>query len=369
MKIEFKITADVEIDQKKYPNITPEMILDGIRIYESDVIDGFEVTTSINGLDNTSDFFLKNAAIEEKHLILDEDLNEAPRMKTQRENIILKAIVQYKDDTVIIKFPSDYDISKQLLSVGIEKKAGDIHISDNEDDEIRVKLYSDSDLGNKLIPLFHEDSTLVTVRVAVDLLTKASVEVKEQMETDIVFDYYTDIQEVFAHVKELLDDIERNMAKFYFPLSGEVDEGNGNMYTVGDAFLCSVEEDIKKILDEVNSRDKKNMAEYYDGDEELKAKLISADWDLEYKGDMFYGVVTVKTTEPITPQETEKIKEFISGQNDSGIGESVESQGIDTEDGMLFVSFWHGGDDYFIYTEKEMDAFVENQNGQSMGGI
>ena len=101
MKIEFKITADVEIDQKKYPNITPEMILDGIRIYESDVIDGFEVTTSINGLDNTSDFFLKNAAIEEKHLILDEDLNEAPRMKTQRENIILKAIVQYKDDTVI----------------------------------------------------------------------------------------------------------------------------------------------------------------------------------------------------------------------------------------------------------------------------
>ena len=86
---------------------------------------------------------------------------------------MLKAIIQYKDDTVIIKFPSDYDISKQLLSVGIEKPAGDIHIKDNEEDEIRVKLYSDSDFGNKLIPLFREDSTLVTVRVAVDLLTKA----------------------------------------------------------------------------------------------------------------------------------------------------------------------------------------------------
>ena len=365
MKIEFKITADVEIDKGEYPDITPETVLDGIRIYESDAIDGFEVTTSIKGLNNTNDFFLKNAAIKDKRLIPD----EAPRMKTQRENIILKAIVQYKDDTVIIKFPSDYDISKQLLSVGIDKKAGDIHISDKEDDEIRVKLYSDSDLGKKLIPLFHEDSTLVTVRVAVDLLTKASAEVKEQMETDIIFDYYTDIQEVFSHVKELLEDIERNAAKFYFPLSGEVDEGNGNMYSVGDAFLYGAEEDIKRILDEVNSRDKKNMAEYYKGDEELKAKLISADWDLEYKGDMFYGVVTVKTTEPLTPEETEKIKKFINGQNSDGIGESVESQGIDTEDGMLFVSFWHGGDDYFIYTEKEMDAFVENQNGQSMGGI
>ena len=282
---------------------------------------------------------------------------------------MLKAIVQYKDDTVIIKFPSDYDISKQLLSVGIEKKAGDIHISDNEDDEIRVKLYSDNDYGNKLIPLFHEDSTLVTVRVAVDLITKASDNIKEIMEADILYDQYEDIKDVFADIKEYLDDIDIHTEKFYFPLSGNIDEGDGNMYTVGDAFLYSVEEDIKKILDEVNARDKKNMAEYYDGDEELKAKLISADWDLEYKGDMFYGVVKVRTTEQLTPEEGEKIKDFIKGQNDSGIGESVESQGIDTEDGMLFVSFWHGGNDYFINTEKEMDAFVENQNGQSMGGI
>ncbi|MEE1073985.1 MAG: hypothetical protein U0K93_00740 [Acutalibacteraceae bacterium] len=282
---------------------------------------------------------------------------------------MLKAIIQYKDDTVIIKFPSDYDISKQLLSVGIEKPAGDIHIKDNEEDEIRVKLYSDSDFGNKLIPLFREDSTLVTVRVAVDLLTKSSDEIKGMMEADILYEQYDSINDVFADVKQYLDDLETHTEKFYFPLSGNIDEGDGNMYTVGDAFLYSVEEDIKKILDEVNSRDKKNMAEYYDGDEELKLKLISADWDLEYKGEMFYGVVTVKTTEPLTPEETEEIKDFIKGQNDSGIGESVESKGIDTEDGMLFVSFWHGGNDYFINTENEMDVFLAEQNTQSMGGM
>lgn len=80
MKIEFKITADVEIDQEEYPDITPEKILESIRIYESDVIDGFEVTTSINGLDNTSAFFLKNAVLEEKQLIAEQESSEAPSM-------------------------------------------------------------------------------------------------------------------------------------------------------------------------------------------------------------------------------------------------------------------------------------------------
>ena len=112
-----------------------------------------------------------------------------------------------------------------------------------------------------------------------------------------------------------------------------------------------------------------NTHAYYDGDEELKLKLISADWDLEYKGDMFYGVVKVKTTEPLTLDETEKIKCFITSQNADGIGESIESQGIDTEDGMLFVGFWNSSNDYFIRTEKEMDIFLAAENTQLMGGI
>ena len=280
---------------------------------------------------------------------------------------MLKAIVQYKDDTVIIKFPSDYDISKQLLSVGIEKPAGDIHITDNENNEIKVKLYSDSDFGNKLISLFHEDSTLVTVRVAVDLLTKASDEIKSMMEADILYEQYEDIKDVFADVKKYLDDIITCTEKFYFPLTGVIDEGDGHMLTVGDVYLKGVEADIKKILDDINSRDNKNMVEYFDGDEELKLKLISIDWDIEYREDMFYGVVTVKTTEPLTPEETEKIKRFINGQNSDGIGESVESQGIETEDGTVFVLFWHGGDDYFIKTENELDQIPQNENGQVMG--
>lgn len=69
LKIELKIIADIEIDQEEYPEITPEEVLDGITIYDSDVVDGFELTTEIYGLSNTSDFFLRNAYIEKKRLI------------------------------------------------------------------------------------------------------------------------------------------------------------------------------------------------------------------------------------------------------------------------------------------------------------
>lgn len=78
MKIELKIIADIDIDQDEYPDITPEEVLNGVRVYESDVVDGFEITTSINGLDNTQDFFLKNAVLEEKQLIDEQELSEAP---------------------------------------------------------------------------------------------------------------------------------------------------------------------------------------------------------------------------------------------------------------------------------------------------
>ena len=80
MKIELKITADIDIDKDENPDITPEKVLDGVRVYESDVVDGFEITTSIKGLDNTQDFFLKNAVLEEKQLVDEQELSEAPTL-------------------------------------------------------------------------------------------------------------------------------------------------------------------------------------------------------------------------------------------------------------------------------------------------
>ena len=73
---------------------------------------------------------------------------------------ILNAIIENKGNTLIIDFPhSIYDVYEKLLSVGIRKSPNDIMLTDNEDDDIQVKLYSDSDFGNHVIRLLGEDTT------------------------------------------------------------------------------------------------------------------------------------------------------------------------------------------------------------------
>ena len=67
--------------------------------------------------------------------------------------------------------------------------------------------------------------------------------------------------------------------------------------------------------------------------------------------------------------EIEILKDWLIGQCADGIGEHVEQQPIDTEDGDLFVSFWHPGDSYFLCTEDELDDCIEESHGQQMGGM
>lgn len=83
-------------------------------------------------------------------------------------------IIKYEGDnsTFIWKHPSEININEELRSFGIEKLAQDIYIKDDESEDIKVKLFSESEFGNKLVPMFNSEHTLTTVRVAVDLLSK-----------------------------------------------------------------------------------------------------------------------------------------------------------------------------------------------------
>lgn len=56
---------------------------------------------------------------------------------------ILNAIIENNGNTLIIDFPhSIYDVYEKLLSIGIRKSPNDIMLTDNEDDDIQVKLLS-----------------------------------------------------------------------------------------------------------------------------------------------------------------------------------------------------------------------------------
>ena len=64
-----RLTIEMYIDTDEYPNLTAKEVEQSIILQDSDVIDGFEITTCHPDLDNTSDFVLKNGVIVAKELI------------------------------------------------------------------------------------------------------------------------------------------------------------------------------------------------------------------------------------------------------------------------------------------------------------
>lgn len=95
------------------------------------------------------------------------------------------------------------------------------------------------------------------------------------------------------------------------------------------------------------------MADYFDGSAGARAKLISADWDVQEVGDELYGVIRTGLREPFSPKEEQEWIDELIGQAADGFGEGLEQREIKTDDGNIYVSFWHSGDDYFMENEKD----------------
>lgn len=157
-------------------------------------------------------------------------------------------------------------------------------------------------------------------------------------------------------------------AVFYCPLVGEVTDDEGFSSPVDGRFLKSYAWAVEEALEADTADDEMDMAEFFDEDDGVKAKLVSAKWGVEtYRGRLF-GRIECSLKEELTGAETEILTDWISGQNSDGYGEHFEQQPIDTEDGDLYVSFWDSGDNYSIMTRDELDEYIDNQ-GMTMGGM
>ena len=68
---------------------------------------------------------------------------------------MLNALSQNGNQTAILELPADpFTLQYELAQIGIRSRLRDIPIKDDEDSEIQVKLFADSDIGNSLAVLF-----------------------------------------------------------------------------------------------------------------------------------------------------------------------------------------------------------------------
>ena len=243
-----------------------------------------------------------------------------------------------------------------------------IPLTDNEDEDIGVKLFSDNDFDNHLLLTLSEDNSLADANLLTYIVQNASEDIKETLEQDILYDQYDSMDEVINAVRQMTQDAGPVKAVFFCPLVGNIDEGDGDMFTVGDSYLADSADEISDALNRYTANDENDMATYYNKDDGVSEKLTSAVWSVELHGDKLFGRIDCSLKEALTAEETEALRDWLTGQCSDALGEGFEQQPIDTMDGELFVSFWNSGDDYAMMTESEFDEYWQ-QNEMHMGGM
>lgn len=180
----------------------------------------------------------------------------------------INAIVQRKDgSTLVLDFPrSIYDLYEKLQSVGIRQSPHRIPLSDEDGNDVRVKLYAESELGKHLLLTLSERNTLADANLLAFIVDNAREEIRPALEQGILRDQYGSMQEAVDAAKQMLYDSGPVKAVFYCPLVGtllEKDE-DGDEYEspVDGRFLHGYEWDISEALESDQASDESDMAEY-----------------------------------------------------------------------------------------------------------
>ena len=283
---------------------------------------------------------------------------------------LIHAIITYKENTLVTEFPKFYiKIYQELCSIGSHKDLEMIPLTDDEGDDLRVKLYADSDIGNHLLLILDENSALADANTAAFAVMNADEDIKEELEQNLVTDQYSNTVELLRDIRKLTDQAGPVKMSFFCLLEGKVKDAEyGRLMPVGNYLLKSNKWNILELLELEQSSPEDEVGRLYDDDESIRAKLVSATWTVdEYRGKL-YGRIDCRFKKELSEDETEKFKEWLVGQCLDGFGEHFEQQPIRTKDGDLFISFWVRSSSCPIMTRDELDAYIDNQQ-MTMGGI
>ena len=281
---------------------------------------------------------------------------------------MITAVIEHGHDTLLLQLPASLmDLRLKLVSIGILTPPDQIPLYATDDHQTKVQLFGETNVGKHLCQLLSSKNTLADANIAAYLTANADPAIKDTVEQRITGSQYKNVRELTADIVALTQSAGPVKKAFFFPLTGNIDEGDGDFYTVGDSFLFDYRYDIAEAIAKHQARDIENIASYYNDEDGVREKLVSADWSTEVVDGTLYGKVTVRLREELTEEETTVLKDWISGQNSDGAFECLEDYPIETEDGSLAISLWHGGSDYFIADRDELDEYIEQLPDMKMG--
>lgn len=254
---------------------------------------------------------------------------------------MINALIQNGAKTAVLELPNDpFTLQYDLSQIGIRKHIKDIPINDDENCDIQVKLFSNSDIRNSLAVLFKPSHSLEDANLCAHMVENARSELLEELEQHIVHGQYFSPQAVMADIKAMTEDLIGVTVNYYCPLEIHMtDEEYGDWYEVDNSYALSNEDAVRELLMQEQDKDLNNMAHYFDGGERAKAKLVSAVWDVQEVDGELYGVIRTGFREAVSPEEEQEWIDELIGQAADGFGERLEQREIKTDDGEMYVSF------------------------------
>lgn len=116
----------------------------------------------------------------------------------------INAIIESKDGgTLVLDFPrSIYDVYEKLQSVGIRQSPHQITLSDEEGDDVRVKLYSEDEIGKHLLLTLKEQNSLADANMLAFMVDNAKPDFRSKLEQNLLNDQYSSMQEVTDDIKQ-----------------------------------------------------------------------------------------------------------------------------------------------------------------------
>ena len=290
----------------------------------------------------------------------------------------MNAIISKGDRTAHVQLPvGRKQLSGALSYLGANHTSDyDLKYNEENKDGLKVSLECFGVVENAIAKALPVGLRFNTLNDALTLMDNLPYQNRREVENTIKVDGL----ESFEQFNKMLVDAypQSVTTKYYCPLTiqvhsrdsyGDIDEDG---YEEDAEFAARHEDIIRQKMLEYNASDEVNMAEYFHGNNGVSEKLRSAEWDFERRNGELYGCITVLTAGPLTEDEEQDLKDWISGQNSDGLGEGFEQQEIYFDGtrygGFMYVSLWNYGDDYYIDNETEFEDRLMS-GGMTMGGM
>ena len=115
---------------------------------------------------------------------------------------MLGAVIYNGSSTAVIDLPApSLDLESKLHSIDILKPADQLHLSDEEGEQIRIKLYATSPEEAHLLSLLTPDRNLMEANMAAEMLQRAESEVQPRLKCGLLADRYATLTDFFNEAR------------------------------------------------------------------------------------------------------------------------------------------------------------------------